>query len=68
MAFVTVDGIRTRYEVLGSGPPLLLFSPGGFNATIENWRSFGIYARLSLLVRRNWKRSSAALSATPGSG
>ena len=49
MAFVTVDGIRTRYEVLGSGPPLLLFSPGGFNATIENWRSFGIYARLSLL-------------------
>jgi pimeloyl-ACP methyl ester carboxylesterase len=35
--------------VAGSGPPLLLFSPGGFNATIENWTSFGIYQRLNLL-------------------
>jgi pimeloyl-ACP methyl ester carboxylesterase len=43
------DGIETYYEVSGSGPPLLLFSPGGFNATIENWRSFGIYQRLGLL-------------------
>jgi pimeloyl-ACP methyl ester carboxylesterase len=43
------DGISTHYEVFGSGPPLLLFSPGGFNATIENWRSFGIYQRLNLL-------------------
>jgi pimeloyl-ACP methyl ester carboxylesterase len=47
--FATVDGIRTRYEVFGDGPPLLLCSPGGFNATIENWRSFGIYQRLGLL-------------------
>jgi pimeloyl-ACP methyl ester carboxylesterase len=43
------DGIETRYEVLGDGPPLLLFSPGGFNATVENWSTFGIYARLNLL-------------------
>jgi pimeloyl-ACP methyl ester carboxylesterase len=43
------DGIETYYEVLGEGPPLLLFSPGGFNATIENWRSFGIYERLGVL-------------------
>jgi pimeloyl-ACP methyl ester carboxylesterase len=49
MPFATVDGIRTRYEVFGSGPPLLLFSPGGFNGTIENWTSFGIYQRLNLL-------------------
>jgi pimeloyl-ACP methyl ester carboxylesterase len=45
------DGIETRYEVVGSGPPLLLFSPGGFNATVENWSSFGIYGRLGLLGR-----------------
>jgi pimeloyl-ACP methyl ester carboxylesterase len=45
------DGIETRYEVTGAGPPLLLFSPGGFNATIENWQSFGIYQRLNLLDR-----------------
>jgi pimeloyl-ACP methyl ester carboxylesterase len=43
------DGIETYYEVTGSGPPLLMFSPGGFNATIDNWRSFGIYRRLGLL-------------------
>jgi len=49
MATAVCDGITTRYEVTGSGPPLLLFSPGGFNATIENWRSFGIYQRLNLL-------------------
>jgi len=41
--------IETHYEVSGEGPPLLLFSPGGFNATVDNWRSFGIYARLGLL-------------------
>jgi pimeloyl-ACP methyl ester carboxylesterase len=51
MATAVVDGITTRYEVSGSGPPLLLFSPGGFNATIENWRTFGVYARLNLLDR-----------------
>jgi pimeloyl-ACP methyl ester carboxylesterase len=45
-----VDGIPTRYEVAGSGPPLLMFSPGGFNAALENWASFGIYARLNLLT------------------
>jgi pimeloyl-ACP methyl ester carboxylesterase len=49
MPVAVADGIATRYEVSGSGPPLLLFSPGGFNATIENWRSFGIYQRLNLL-------------------
>jgi pimeloyl-ACP methyl ester carboxylesterase len=49
MPTAVVDGITTRYEVLGSGPPLLLFSPGGFNATVENWSSFGIYRRLNLL-------------------
>jgi pimeloyl-ACP methyl ester carboxylesterase len=47
--FATCDGIETYYEVAGFGPPLLLFSPGGFNATVENWRSFGIYERLGLL-------------------
>jgi pimeloyl-ACP methyl ester carboxylesterase len=49
MPFALVDGIRTSYELGGSGPPVLMFAPGGFNATIENWRTFGIYARLNLL-------------------
>ena len=49
MPTAIVDGITTRYEVAGSGPPLLMFSPGGFNATLENWVSHGIYRRLNLL-------------------
>jgi pimeloyl-ACP methyl ester carboxylesterase len=42
-------GITTRYEIAGSGPPLLMFSPGGFGAVLENWTSFGLYRRLRLL-------------------
>ena len=49
MAFVEIDGIITRYEVTGSGPPLLLFSPGGFNATIEQWSALGVYAKIKPL-------------------
>jgi pimeloyl-ACP methyl ester carboxylesterase len=49
MPTAVVDGIETRYEVTGSGPPLLMLSPGGFNATIENWSTFSIYSRLKLL-------------------
>jgi pimeloyl-ACP methyl ester carboxylesterase len=45
MPVTLIDGIATRYEVAGSGPPLLMFSPGGFNATLEQWSALGIYAR-----------------------
>jgi pimeloyl-ACP methyl ester carboxylesterase len=45
MPITQIDGIDTRYDVIGSGPPLLMFSPGGFNATLEQWSSLGIYAR-----------------------
>ncbi len=45
MGITVIDGIATRYEVIGSGPPLLMFSPGGFNATLEMWSSLGVYAR-----------------------
>jgi pimeloyl-ACP methyl ester carboxylesterase len=47
---VTVlDGISTRYEVAGEGPPLLMFSPGGFGAELANWTSSGLYRRIRLL-------------------
>ena len=49
MPTATIDGIATHHELTGSGPPLLMLSPGGFNAVAENWRSFGIYRRLGLL-------------------
>lgn len=49
MPIAVADGIRTRYEVTGDGPPLLMFSPGGFDSTLESWRTVGIYQRLNLL-------------------
>ncbi len=49
MATVTIAGIPTRYEVVGSGPPLLMLAPGGFDATIEKWSTLGVYARIKLL-------------------
>jgi pimeloyl-ACP methyl ester carboxylesterase len=45
MASTVIDGITTRYDVSGDGPALLLFSPGGFDATIEKWSTLGIYAK-----------------------
>lgn len=49
MPTAIIDGIRTRYDVVGSGPPLLMCSPGGFDATIEKWTTQGIYARIKPL-------------------
>ena len=49
MATATIDGITTRYEVTGSGPPLLMYAPGGFDANLEKWATQGVYARIKLL-------------------
>jgi pimeloyl-ACP methyl ester carboxylesterase len=46
MPTVTIDGIITRYDVVGSGPPLLMYAPGGFDANLEKWWSIGIYAKI----------------------
>lgn len=49
MPSALIDGIATRYEIIGDGPPLLMYAPGGFDATIEKWRSGGVYERIRLL-------------------
>jgi pimeloyl-ACP methyl ester carboxylesterase len=46
LATAIIDGIETRYEVVGSGDPLLMFSPGGFDATLDKWSTQSIYARI----------------------
>lgn len=46
MPFAQIEGIKTRYEVLGEGPPLLLLAPVGFDDAISRrwadrvWRGF----------------------------
>ena len=49
MATALLDGITTRYELIGSGAPLLMFSPGGFDATLEKWTTQGVYSRIKPL-------------------
>ena len=49
MSTASIHGIATRYEVLGSGPPLLMYAPGGFNAVVETWSAQSVYARIKLL-------------------
>ncbi|BET46677.1 hypothetical protein RGQ21_16590 [Kitasatospora aureofaciens] len=48
MPTAVLDGIPTRYEVTGEGPPLLMFSPGGFDSTLDSWHTTGIHRRLRL--------------------
>ncbi len=48
MPAAIVDGVETYYETHGSGAPLLMFAPGGFDATIDKWRE-----------ARSWKEINA---------
>ena len=57
MAFAVVDGIKTRYEVAGSGPPLLMYAPAGFDATLEKWTTQGVYAKTRMLAHLSKKYS-----------
>ena len=50
MPTAIIDGIETHYEVRGEGPPLLMFAPGGFDASADKWSDLGVYARIRLLV------------------
>jgi len=57
MATAVIDGITTRYEVVGSGPPILMYAPGGFDATLEKWSSQGVYAKIKLMEHLTKKYS-----------
>ncbi|MGH7783983.1 MAG: alpha/beta fold hydrolase, partial [Candidatus Binatia bacterium] len=50
MPTATIDGLETYYEVCGSGPPLLMFAPGGFDATIEKWRVASAWTGMDALA------------------
>ena len=49
MPVVEIDGIETRYEVVGNGPAILMYAPGGFDARLEQWTNLGVYKRIKLL-------------------
>jgi pimeloyl-ACP methyl ester carboxylesterase len=64
MPYATNDGVRIRYEIDGSGPPLLLHI-GGFGGALEDWYDAGYVAalrddyQLVLLDPRGQGRSDA---------
>jgi pimeloyl-ACP methyl ester carboxylesterase len=49
MPVETIDGLEINYEVMGSGTPLLLFAPGGFDATIDKWRDASAWKGMDAL-------------------
>jgi len=49
MPTAVINGIATRHEVVGSGPPQLMYAPGGFNAVVEAWSTLGVYQKVKLL-------------------
>ena len=49
MPNANIDGINTRYEIVGSGPPLLMYAPAGFDASLDKWSTQGVYAKIKLL-------------------
>jgi pimeloyl-ACP methyl ester carboxylesterase len=49
MPTATLDGIETYYEIYGSGTPILMCAPGGFDATIEKWRAASAWTGIDAL-------------------
>ena len=48
MPYAEIHGINIHYEVRGSGPPLLMIAPGGFDSTIEKSTTSGVWSELRL--------------------
>src|SRR5437764_9368595 len=46
MPIERVAELDVHYEVHGQGVPLLMFAPGGFDATIEKWSTAGVWKTL----------------------
>ena len=49
MPTAMLDGIATYYEIHGAGTPILMCAPGGFDATIEKWRTASAWTGIDAL-------------------
>lgn len=50
MPVEVIDGLEINYQLIGTGTPLLLFAPGGFDATIEKWREASAWKGMDALA------------------
>ncbi len=46
MPSAQINGIQINYETHGSGPPLLMLAPGGFDSTIDKFRAAGVWSKM----------------------
>ncbi len=51
MPVAIVDGLEVYYETRGSGTPLLMMAPGGFDATIEKWSATNAWKGINALEK-----------------
>ena len=51
MPTAVIDGIEIYYETYGSGTPLLMLAPGGFDSTIEKWRVASAWTGIDALAK-----------------
>jgi pimeloyl-ACP methyl ester carboxylesterase len=49
MPIAQIDGLKVYYETRGSGTPLLMLAPGGFDATIDKWSSATAWKEIDAL-------------------
>jgi pimeloyl-ACP methyl ester carboxylesterase len=49
MPTAVIDGLEVYYETKGSGSPLLMFAPGGFDATIDKWIAASAWKEIDAL-------------------
>src|SRR5262249_30364017 len=50
MPTAMLDGLEVTYETRGEGPALLMLAPGGFDATMEKWRTAGVWEEMQRLA------------------
>src|SRR5262249_17458056 len=43
MPTAMIDGLEVSYGTRGTGPALLMLAPGGFDATMEKWKTAGVW-------------------------
>src|SRR6266705_2965195 len=46
MPTAIIDGLQVNYLTRGSGPVLLMLAPGGFDATMEKFRTAGVWTEM----------------------
>ncbi len=49
MPTAVIDGLEVYYETKGSGSPLLMFAPGGFDATVDKWVAASAWTGINAL-------------------